>query len=324
MIFENKKILIVGDLMLDTYLIGDVNRISPEAPVPIVNIKNKINKLGGAANVALNIKKMGSEPIICSIIGNDENGEILKKILNENEIETSFIISSNDRRTTNKNRLIGNDFQICRFDNEIIDDLNYNDFNNLSRNLDLIIDRKNIDVILMQDYDKGVIDRNLIDNIIKLSETEKIPVIVDPKKRNFNFYKNIKLFKPNYKELKEGLNLDSNLDRDEILKIGSELLHKNGIEILFITLSGDGIYISYDYGKKSKIISGIKRKVFDVSGAGDTVISIISLLIKSNIPIEKIAEISNISGGIVCENIGINPIDKEKLLCELKLKNINL
>lgn len=316
--FENKKILIIGDVMLDTYLHGNVERISPEAPVPVVNIKKRVNKLGGAANVALNIKNLGSEPILCSIIGNELNGDILKKLLKDNDIKTEFILKSDNRKTTNKNRLIGNGVQVGRFDDESTHDLIYNDFKNLSRNLEIIIDRENIDIILIQDYDKGIIDRNMIDKIINLSKTEKIPVLVDPKKKNFNYYKDIKLIKPNFKELKDGLGLEhSTLNRDEILKNGSKILHDRGIEILFITLGSDGIYISYDYGKKSKIVSGIKRNISDVSGAGDTVISVISTLICDKLSIEEISNISNIAGGIVCEGVGVIPIEKEKLLKEI-------
>lgn len=317
--FKNKKILIIGDVMLDTYLYGNVERISPEAPVPIINIKEKIDKLGGAANVALNIKNLGSEPILCSIIGNDLNGNILKELLEKSEIKSDFILKSNDRKTTNKTRLIGNNTQIGRFDNESTHDLIYNDFKNLVRNLELIIDKENIDIILIQDYDKGVIDRNMINKIINLSKTEKIPVIVDPKKKNFNFYNNIKLFKPNFKELKDGLNLEnSTMNRNEILNFGSKELHKRGIEILFVTLGEDGIYISYNFGKDGAFIEGIRRSISDVSGAGDTVISIISTLIcNDELSIYDIAKISNIAGSLVCEESGVVPINKEKLLKEL-------
>lgn len=313
--FKNNEILIIGDLMLDTYLYGTVDRVSPEAPVPVVNIQRKENKLGGAGNVALNVKQLESEPIVCSVIGNDDSGKELKKLMKKNGISTDYIISSDSRNTTNKTRLIGNRYQITRFDEEMIDELNYNDFTNLVRTIELIIEKHDIDVILLQDYDKGVIDRNLIDKIIELSVD--IPVIVDPKKRNFSFYKNIKLIKPNFKELKEGLNIESGLDRDEILKLGVKKLHKRGIEIVFVTLSDDGIFISYDGGRKSKIVPGTKRHIYDVSGAGDTVISIISTLINKDLDIDEIAKISNVAGGIVCEQSGVIPIDIEKLRKEL-------
>jgi len=313
--FNNNEILIIGDIMLDTYLHGTVDRVSPEAPVPVVNVKSKENKLGGAGNVALNIKQLGSEPIICSVIGNDDSGKILKELMIEKGISTDYIVSSDSRKTTNKTRLIGNKYQITRFDDEMTDELNYNDFTNLLRTIELIIEKHNIDVILFQDYDKGVIDRNLINKIIKLSVD--IPIIVDPKKRNFGFYKDIKLIKPNFKELKEGLNIESGLDRDEVLKLGVAKLHKKGIEIVFVTLSDDGIFVSYDGGRKSQIVPGTKRHIYDVSGAGDTVISIISTLINTDLDILEIAKISNVAGGIVCECAGVIPIDVDKLKKEL-------
>jgi len=319
MVFNDKKILIIGDLILDTYLIGDVNRISPEAPVPIVDITKKNNKLGGAANVALNIKKLGSTPIVCSVIGDDINGNVLKKIFDENDIETKFIIKSVNRKTSNKTRLIGNRHQLIRYDDENICKLDVKDFNRLNNTINDIFENQDIDVIIIQDYDKGVINKLTIDNLIRISKIKNIPIIVDPKKKNFNYYKNIKLIKPNLKELKENINLDLYLDRDKLLIKGSKILHERGIEIVVVTLSEDGMYISYDNGNKNKIISGIKRNISDVSGAGDTVISVISILIL-DLPIEEIGIISNLAGGIVCEYLGVVPINKKRLIKEIKKK----
>lgn len=313
--FKNKNILIIGDVMLDTYLYGDVNRISPEAPVPIVNIKSREYKLGGAANVAYNIKKLGSNPFLCSVVGNDLDGDKLKEIMLSNDIDTELILTTNERKTTSKTRIIGNNNHIVRYDDEDIEELNYNNFKSIVRKIEIIIDREDIDVILIQDYDKGVIDRNLIDKIMDLSSVENIPVIVDPKIRNFNLYENVKLFKPNLKELKDGLNLHLNLSRDEILELGCKKLHKRGIEIVFVTLSSDGIYVSHNDGHS--IVSGDKIHVSDSSGAGDTVISVIATLIKEDITVERVAEISNIAGGLVCEHIGVVPIDRDKLIKEL-------
>jgi len=315
-IFKDNKILIIGDLMLDTYLFGDVDRVSPEAPVPVVNITNKKTKLGGASNVALNIKQLGSKPIVCSVIGNDDNGVKMKEIMEFEGIKTDYILFSDDRITTNKTRVLGNKYQITRFDEETTVDLSYYDFLNLSRTLENIIEKEDIDVILIQDYDKGVIGEKIINKIIGLSNNN-IPIIVDPKKRNFSFYKNIKMIKPNLKELIEGLNLDSNLERNEILKLGTIELHKRGIDVAFITLSEDGVFVSYDGGRKTKIVPGVKRLVSDVSGAGDTVISIISTLINKDISVDKIAEISNAGGGIVCEYVGVVPINVEMLMEEI-------
>jgi rfaE bifunctional protein kinase chain/domain len=314
-LFKNKKILIIGDLMLDSYLFGEVNRISPEAPVPIVNIKNKINKLGGSANVASNIKNIGGTPILCSVIGDDLNGDILISILQEMKISTDNIYKSKNRKTTNKTRIIGNNHQMLRIDDEECLELN-KDENTLLSIINNTLDNNNIDCILFEDYDKGILNDYIINIITNRANNLNIPIIVDPKRKNFNSYNNITLFKPNLKEFKESINIHSN-DRDELLKNGSKILHKRGIEIVFVTLSEDGIFISYKKGTKTinKIIPGTARNIVDVSGAGDTVISIISILI-NDISIEEIAKISNLAGGIVCEEIGAVPINKEKLLKE--------
>lgn len=296
--------------MLDTYLYGDVNRVSPEAPVPVVNINKKEIKLGGAGNVALNIKELGSTPIICSVIGDDDDGNLLKDMLIKKDIIIDHIIVSNNRKTTNKTRIIGNNCQITRFDEEMTTELCEDDFLSVIHNIEFIIENNNIDVILLQDYDKGVLNKKLIDKVIKKSS---IPIIVDPKKRNFNFYKNIKLIKPNFKEFKEGLDIYNNVDIKEILKIGAKKLHKKGVEIVFVTLSENGIFVSYDYGEKSELIPGIKRNITDVSGAGDTVISVISTLINKDVDILKMSKISNVAGGVVCEYSGVVPINLEKL-----------
>ena len=317
-LFKNKKILIIGDVMIDSYLFGNVERISPEAPVPIVDIIVKQDKLGGAANVASNILNLGGTPILCSTIGKDQKGELFLSIIKKLKMSTKYICQSNNRITTTKTRIIGNNHQMLRIDEEIKNTINNNEEENLLSMINEAIINENIDSILFQDYDKGVLNKNIIHKTINIAKSYNIPVIVDPKKINFLEYKNSTLFKPNYKEFKEGLNLYGN-NRIEILEKGSKILHNNGIKIIFVTLSENGIYISYKDKKNiiSKIIPGIPRDVVDVSGAGDTVASVASMLI-NDINIEEIAKISNIAGGLVCEEIGVVPIDRKKLLKEYK------
>ena len=302
--------------MVDSYLFGNVERISPEAPVPIVDITNKQNKLGGAANVATNIKNLGGTPILCSFIGEDENGEVFLSLLKNLNISTEYIYKLKSRITTNKTRIIGNNHQMLRVDEEFKDELNKQDQVYLLIIINKIIKNKKVDCILIEDYDKGIINKYIIKQLSNISKVLNIPIIVDPKKKNFSFYENIKLFKPNLKELKEGLNL-SNSNITELLETGSSILHSRGIEIVFITLSENGIFLSYNKDNKiiNKIIPSTPREVVDVSGAGDTVISVISMLL-NDLDIEEIAKISNIAGGIVCEEVGVVPIDKEKLLKE--------
>lgn len=316
--FKNNKILIVGDIMLDTYLIGKVERISPEAPVPVVDIEEKTNKLGGAANVALNIKELGASPILCSVIGDDQRGLELIDLLKKNGLQTKFIFKSDKRKTTNKIRIIGNNVQILRIDEETKTEVNGDIFTKLKQNIAYTIAENKIDGIIFQDYDKGVITQQLIEYISILSIKRNIPVFVDPKLKNFNYYKNIKIFKPNFNELKRGLNLQIT-DKKELLETGAKILHERGIEIVFVTLSEDGIFISYNKDKKiiNKIVPAIPINVVDVSGAGDSIISLLSLLI-DKIDIEKIAEISNIAGGIVCGEVGVVPINKDMLLNKIQ------
>jgi len=314
-LFNNKKILIIGDVMLDSYLFGSVERISPEAPVPIVDIVVKQDKLGGAANVASNIKNLGGTPLLCSVIGKDQKGEIFITLLKKLRITTDYIYLSDNRITTNKTRIIGNNHQMLRVDEEIKTELN-SDQSNLLNMFDNVLENEDIDCILFQDYDKGILNEQVINIITEKANYLNIPIIVDPKKKNFSHYKNVTLFKPNFKEFKEGLNISSS-NRLESLELGSKILHEKGIEIVFITLSENGIFVSYKKGKNivNKIIPGISRDVVDVSGAGDTVISVVAMLI-NDLGIEEIAKISNIAGGIVCEEVGVVPIDRDKLLEE--------
>lgn len=319
-LFKNKKILIIGDVMLDSYLFGNVERISPEAPVPVVDVIIKQDKLGGAANVAANIKNLGGTPVICSIIGRDLKGEIFLDLLKKMKISTQYIYQSNNRVTTNKTRIIGNNHQMLRIDEEIKSELG-KDQKDLLAIIDKIFEIEEIDCVLFQDYDKGIINETVINYTTNKANSLNIPIVVDPKKRNFAFYKNITLFKPNFKEFKDGINITDS-DRLQLLENGSKILHKKGIEIVFITLSENGIYVSYKNGKKiiNKIIPGISRDVVDVSGAGDTVAAVAAMLL-NDINIEEIAKIANIAGGIVCEEVGVVPIDKDKLLEEYETGN---
>lgn len=317
MLFKNKKILIIGDVMVDSYLFGNVDRISPEAPVPVVDVIVKQNKLGGAANVASNIINLGGEPILCSTIGNDQKGDIFLSLLKNEKISDKYIIRSENRVTTCKTRIISsNNHQMLRVDEEIKTDLNIQDQKLFLSLVDNIINNNDIDCILFQDYDKGMLNEFSITQIIKKANMLNIPTVVDPKKKNFSFYKNVTLFKPNFKELKEGLNIQGN-KRKLILEESANILHSQNIDNVFITLSENGIFVSYKNKNKfiSKIIPGTPRNVADVSGAGDTVAAVASMLL-NDINIEEIAKISNMAGGIVCEQVGVVPIDKEKLLKE--------
>jgi rfaE bifunctional protein kinase chain/domain len=321
--FQKNKILIIGDIMMDTYLIGKVDRISPEAPVPIVDIEKKINKLGGAANVAMNIKELGATPVICSIIGKDNQGKELEELFKSNKLITKYLYKTNSRKTTNKIRIIGNHTQMLRMDDESRDDIENGTFEKLKNNIIISVAENHFDGIIFQDYDKGVITPELIDYIIRLSKKRNIPLFVDPKVKNFSYYNYATIFKPNFNELKRGLKEENlNLNNWENIKpyIELEFLREKEIETYYTTMGDKGILVSYITKNKKIIhhhIEGQKRSVSDVSGAGDTVISVASLLTINNIDRIETAKIANIAGGIVCEKVGVVPINKEELLKEI-------
>jgi len=313
--FKNKTILVIGDIMVDSYMSGKVDRISPEAPIPIITVNNKENRLGGAANVGLNIKSLGGTPILCSIIGNDKDGDILMKLLLKRELSNIGIIQHKYCKTTIKTRILSNNQHLLRIDEEdtrpIPEDIEHEFIEKINN----IISTKSIDAIIFQDYDKGNITPVVIDEVTEKANALNIPILVDPKKRNFNFYKNIKFFKPNFKELNESVNI--NLEKHDFPGIYNEankIRKERNVDIVMVTLSEAGIFIADTNGYKT--LPAEVRDISDVSGAGDTVISIASLCLAAGLNAIDIAAISNIAGGLVCEKPGVVPIDKEQLLIE--------
>lgn len=313
--FNSKNILIIGDVMLDSYMWGKVNRISPEAPVPIVSITKRENRLGGAANVALNVRALGANAILAAVVGDDERGKQFFELLEKRELSNKGIVKSKNRPTTVKHRVISDGQHLLRVDEEtdqpLIDEIEEEFIHNTL----ILIQNKNIDAIIFEDYDKGVITPNVIKHVVNLANAKGIPTLVDPKKRNFNDYRNVTLFKPNFKELVEGLKLDIRKnDFDSIQEAAEHLQEEMRVKNVLITLSELGVFISNN-GNYAQIPAQI-RDISDVSGAGDTVISVATLCMSCNMEPEKIAAISNIAGGLVCEKVGVVPIDKEKLLEE--------
>ncbi len=306
--------------MIDSYLWGNVSRISPEAPVPIVVVNKRENRLGGAANVILNIQSLGANPIVCSIIGKDSKGKEFVDLLKKQNISSEAIIQSDNRITTTKYRVIGNNMQMIRIDEEIEHNISETETKQLLKIIETQIKTKTIDVIIFEDYDKGVITPQLIAKIVALAKKHNIPIAVDPKKKNFLHYKGVTLFKPNLKELKEGLKLDHKPQKQKELTEISKNLH-NDLDIKYIltTLSEAGVFISIknQTTKSSYLFPAHIRKISDVSGAGDTVISVAALCLALKHSPEMIAQISNIAGGLVCEEIGVVPVNKDKLLSEV-------
>ena len=317
--FNNLNVLIIGDVMIDSYMWGKVNRISPEAPVPIVAVQKKEKRLGGAANVALNIQAMGANPILCSVIGIDYEGQNFLDLLKAQKLSQKGILKSRDRITTEKTRVIGNNHQLMRIDEEIEEDITPSETQQLITLISYIIQHDKIDVILFEDYNKGLITSKLIHKVVELAKSKGIPTCVDPKKKNFNAYKGVSLFKPNLKELREGLKLDISSDNiNELQRAISSFRVKQKFDTALVTLAEKGV-ITNSRSVKEHIPAHV-RSIADVSGAGDTVISVASLLTALHVNPIVMAAISNLAGGLVCEQIGVVPVNKNQLLEEaLKL-----
>ncbi|HAN18396.1 MAG: carbohydrate kinase [Bacteroidetes bacterium GWC2_33_15] len=313
--FNQFNILIIGDVMIDSYMWGKVNRISPEAPVPIIMSTKQENRLGGAANVALNVQALGANPILCAVIGKDSKAKSFYNLLKENKLSGEGILEDESRKTTVKTRIISNNQHLLRVDEEVDHELDKKIEKTFIQHILSIMSKKQVNAIIFEDYDKGCITPLVIKEIVEFANKKNIPTLVDPKKRNFSEYKNVTLFKPNFKELVEGSKIDIKKgDFDGVFKASEKLHDELSVKYLLVTLSELGVFISYN--KSYKTIPAEVRDIADVSGAGDTIISIASVCLASGLNAELIAGISNLAGGLVCEKVGVVPIDKTQLLKE--------
>jgi len=318
--FNKSRVLILGDVMVDSYVWGHVERISPEAPVPIVSVTKRENRLGGAANVALNICSLGAEPVLCSVIGQDLKGEEFLNICEQENLPVHGLLRSDERITTTKFRIIGNKAQLLRVDEEYTEDLTERESKEFYLKIKKILKNEKIDAVVFQDYNKGVLTNGIIHKTIKLAKELDIPIVVDPKKKNFDAFRDASLFKPNLKELKEGLKRDFDAGNQTALSTAVRYLQKTqNIKMVLTTLSDAGVYFSimnseteYESGQ----LPAHRRSIADVSGAGDTVVSVATLCLVAGLKAEEIAAISNLAGGIVCEEVGVVPVGKERLLKE--------
>jgi len=311
------KVAVVGDVMLDTYWWGNVDRISPEAPVPVVAVSKKEQRIGGAGNVALNIASLGAAVSMISVLGKDDDGEQLTALLQKHNINTSYLVQSENRITTNKIRIISRNQHMMRLDAELTDDMVAADEDRLLYAFENYIAAEDPNIIILEDYNKGVLTENMIRKIILLCKKHSILTAVDPKRKNFFAYEGVDIFKPNLKEVKEGLNILRDAVNINILKDMHILLQeklKHGVSL--ITLSEKGVF--YQQENDAAIIPTHIRSIADVSGAGDTVIAIASLVFAATADARLMAEMANIAGGLVCEEVGTVAIDKAKLLAECK------
>jgi rfaE bifunctional protein kinase chain/domain len=315
--FGQFSVGVVGDVMLDTYLWGNVERISPEAPVPIVTLSKQDYRLGGAANVSLNLKSLGAEVHVFSVTGDDHDADVLFEHFRKEAIETNSIIRSRSRITTNKSRIISRNQQMLRLDSEIIADLSREDEDLLLQAIDEFVKSKKPAVIVLEDYNKGVLTPRVIEETIRICKENNVITTVDPKKKNFLAYKGVSIFKPNLKEVREALNLDGRNALQQLDRIHEMLHNELRHDVSLITLSEHGVFYGRD--QQGTVIPSHVRNIADVSGAGDTVIAVASLVFAATGDIHLAARMSNIAGGLVCEEVGTVAINSLQLLEECKL-----
>jgi len=311
--FNRLTVLVVGDVMIDSYLWGKSTRISPEAPVPIVNVIKREKRLGGAANVALNVQAMGATPLLCSVIGADQDGADYVRLMEEKGLSAEGIVQSPERVTTIKHRIIAGAQQLLRVDSEIEHNLAGHEERHLEERYLQLLGKA--DVVIFEDYDKGVFSEQNIRRFLQLANERGIPSVVDPKKKNFLSYIGCTLFKPNLKELKEGLKVefpDENLPAFEAAV--NSLQQRLQVQQVLVTLSERGVFVAD--GEDKTYIGAHRRAISDVSGAGDTVISIAALCMALRTSKEFMAGLSNLGGGLVCEQVGVVPVNKERLFEE--------
>ncbi len=311
--FKNVKVLVIGDVMVDAYIWGNVRRISPEAPVPIINTTGKEFRLGGAANVALNLHALGANPVLCAIVGADHEGDRFIERLRVRKIEDRGIVKSKSRPTTVKTRILSGYQHIVRIDSEIDAPLSTEEENDL---LEQVFENMvDADIIIFEDYDKGTITKKIIKKVIQSAREKNIPTIVDPKKRNFHNYDGATIFKPNLKEMVQGLKLDEKpKEIPEIMNAVSQLKERIEVDEIYLTLADRGVIVKSN--TEEMHIPAHLRTISDVSGAGDTVTCIISLCKALGLSTEFSAHLANIGGGLVCEHVGVVPVNRAQLLEE--------
>jgi len=312
--FSKAKILVIGDLILDEFLWGDVSRISPEAPVPVVWVRSESFMPGGAANVANNIKALGADVYLAGVVGMDERGRVLTDALKYKGIDVGGIVIDEERPTTLKTRVIAHKQQVVRIDKEKMHGLNKNTINGIIDYVKTIIN--DIDAIIIEDYGKGVIVPNLLEDVLRLAKKHKKIVNVDPKEEHFHYYKNVTAITPNHHEASQAIGIKIK-DNDNLANIGKKLLTKLKCEAVLMTLGENGMQL---FEKKGSIthIPTVAQDVFDVSGAGDTVISTFTLALASHASMLDAAYISNIAAGIVVGKVGIAVLTQKELLSRIK------
>ncbi len=302
--------------MLDRYLIGSVSRISPEAPVPVVLHQRTEDRLGGAANVALNVQSLGAQAVLCSVIGKDAEGDALCALLPQAGLTTAGLLALPSRQTTVKTRVLGNHQQMLRIDREDTRDLTPDEEHFFVAHVAALLSRYPVSALIFQDYNKGVLTPAVIEALLHEAKERRILTAVDPKKNNFFAYRGATLFKPNLKEVRDSLPFPVHLTLESLCSAAAFLREKLDCPNIMITLSEEGLFLANEEG--AQIYPTAARKVADVSGAGDTVISVAALGLAAGLDGPLIAALANLAGGQVCEFPGVVPVQADLLERELE------
>lgn len=297
---KKPRILVIGDLMIDHYIWGSASRLSPEAPVPIVNVGNESTTLGGAGNVVQNLNALGANVIVSGVIGNDITGDQLIKILENEGVKTDAIIKDETRPTTIKTRVLAGRHQLVRIDREVVDPLSARLEDELAEKLVQTI--SDVDILILSDYNKGLFAPSLTQRIIKIANDQQKKVIIDPKGLNYEKYKGAYLIKPNRKELMEAAKAEKIKNTADLENAAKELFKQTGTEYLVVTLSEEGMAILTP--QTSKLLPVKATEVFDVTGAGDTVIAAISYFMALGFSVEEACELANHAAAIVIRHVG--------------------
>ena len=314
--FSQIKALVIGDAMIDRYWWGKVNRISPEAPVPVLHLQQQQDALGGAANVATNLQALGATPFLCTIIGIDEGGQRLKQMMLEKGLSTDGLVEIKSRQTTIKGRMMAANQQLLRVDQEDTHDLEEEEIALLKGRIERLLEREAIQLIIFQDYNKGVLVPTLIEWVMAEAKRRGIVTAVDPKRKHFFAYKGATLFKPNLREVQEALQQKVVVEKKGLEGAAAELRERLGQQFTLITLSDKGVYL--ERVGEDCLASTQPRQIADVCGAGDSVLSIAALAIVSKLSIKITAHLSNLAGGQVCERVGVVPIAQHQLIQDFK------
>lgn len=313
---RGRKIVVIGDLMIDRYLWGNVSRISPEAPVPVINIEDEENRFGGAGNVANNLIGLGATPVVVGVVGDDQWGNIFQSLLEEKKLSSSGLIVDSQRPTTIKTRIIGNNQHIARVDREKLFPINQDIQTKILDFLSEIID--DVEAIIIQDYNKGVVVASLVHKIIELAIQHGKKVTADPKFDNFWEFKRVSVFKPNKKETEEALAMRIQT-KEELKTAGNKIIERLEGKAVLITIGKDGMVL-FEKDSQPTFLKARARKVADVSGAGDTVIATLTHALSAGSSIQEAVTLANYAAGLVCEEVGVVPINSEKLVHAI-LKN---